>query len=172
MPRRSNVDLCRRGCQVRSCVLYLALLTCLGSKTWCVVSTGINVALHAQVPPSTEKVVGSAVTMAGVRQALLRRHQDSGNVAGGRDDDQLVEGRISEVKIAHAQIFYPFEYDGLHERPWDLVIIEGWFKMINVFIHEVSDEIRLRFLWHYCCSDRIIVPLNTLYCGKVFALSD
>lgn len=95
---------------------------------------GINVALHAQVPPSSEMVVGSAVTMAGVRQALLRRHGKM-HAAGESKIDGVQQG--STTKIAHAEIFYPFTYDGLHERQWDLVIIEGWFKMINVFIHEV-----------------------------------
>ncbi|CAM9530263.1 unnamed protein product, partial [Ectocarpus sp. 12 AP-2014] len=37
----------------------------------------------------------------------------------------------------HVRIFYPFNYEGLHARSWDLVIIEGWFEMINSFIHEV-----------------------------------
>lgn len=102
---------------------------------------GINVALHAQVPPSSEMVVGSAVTMAGVRQALLRRPgNSSGEVSGEKDGEKINEGGRSteDIKIAHAQVFYPFEYGGLHERDWDLVIIEGWFKMINVFIHEVQ----------------------------------
>lgn len=98
---------------------------------------GINVALHAQVPPSSEMVVGSAVTMAGVRQALLRRSTRSGEAAG-KGCKNTNEGHSRDIKIAHAQVFYPFEYGGLHERHWDLVIIEGWFKMINVFIHEVQ----------------------------------
>lgn len=97
-------------------------------------SAGINVALHAQVPPSSEMVVGSAVTMAGVRQALLRRHEKM-HAAGESKIGTVQQG--STTKIGHAEIFYPFTYDGLHERQWDLVIIEGWFKMINVFIHEV-----------------------------------
>ncbi|CAN0006813.1 unnamed protein product, partial [Hapterophycus canaliculatus] len=75
----------------------------------------MNVALHAQAPASREMVVGSAVTMAGVRQALL-----------SRDQRRKISG-----------VFYPFEYGGLHETSWDLVIIEGWFGMINAFIHEV-----------------------------------
>ncbi|CAM9347902.1 unnamed protein product [Discosporangium mesarthrocarpum] len=39
--------------------------------------------------------------------------------------------------INHAQVFFPFQYDGLHDRQWDLVIIEGWFEMITSFIHEI-----------------------------------
>lgn len=93
-------------------------------------SVGVNVALHAQVPPSADMVVGSAVTMAGVRRALLNRNYGCDGVPGG-------EGGHCGAEIAHAQIFYPFAYEGLHDRRWDLVIIEGWFKMINVFIHEV-----------------------------------
>ena len=110
---------------------------------------GINVALHAQVPPSSEMVVGSAVTMAGVRQALLRRSgSSSGGGSGEKDGEKISEGRSKDIKIAHAQVFYPFEYGGLHERHWDLVIIEGWFRMINVFIHEVQGaRIEFRGSW-------------------------
>lgn len=93
----------------------------------------INVALHAQVPPSTGTVVGSAVTMAGVRSALLAR----GHRGVGQDGEGGSSGGGQNPQIAHAQVFYPFEYNGLHDRQWDLVIIEGWFKMINAFIHEV-----------------------------------
>lgn len=95
----------------------------------------LNVALHAQVPPSGGFVVGSAITMAGVRQALLDREGSS--TARVSDDRPNI---FPAVQIAHTKIFYPFNYVGLHERQWDLVIIEGWFLMINAFIHEVRHD--------------------------------
>lgn len=89
-------------------------------------AVGMNVALHAQVPPSTGVVVGSAVTMTGLKSALLK-HRD----ATGADN-------LGIDHISRVEIFYPFSYVALHDHAWDLVIIEGWFEMINVFIHEVS----------------------------------
>lgn len=53
------------------------------------------------------------------------------------DTDSAAEGRRWSVE--NVTIFYPFEYQGLHDRSWDLVIIEGWFGMINSFIHEVRN---------------------------------
>lgn len=99
--------------------------------------SSMNVALHAQVPPSKDMVVGSTVTMAGVRQALLSRgHSGNTMPAGGKDyGNSTTEGR--RLREENTTIFYPFHYDGLHDRSWDLVIIEGWFWMINAFIHEV-----------------------------------
>lgn len=115
-------------------------------KILAISADGINVALHAQVPPSEDMVVGSAITMAGVKQALLERRGYSGRVNGGKDVHHL-----SHLKIAHAEIFFPFTYGGLHDKRWDLVIIEGWFKMINAFIHEVfltgSEESTPRVFW-------------------------
>ena len=146
MAGKRGVTTHSRGCRTTNGGLIFVLLrflviNCLSVlRMTCadVGRAGVNVALHAQVPPSSEMVVGSAVTMAGVRQALLRRSgSSSGEVSGEKDSKKIYdEGR--DIKIAHAQVFYPFEYGGLHERHWDLVIIEGWFKMINVFIHEVQ----------------------------------
>lgn len=136
-----------RGCRtinrgfIFKVLLRFLVFNCLPVLRLTYAAVGINVALHAQVPPSSEMVVGSAVTMAGVRQALLRR-SGSSNGSGwlNEKDSEMIneEGGSRDIKIAHAQVFYPFEYGGLHERHWDLVIIEGWFKMINVFIHEVK----------------------------------
>ncbi|CAM9136392.1 unnamed protein product [Ectocarpus sp. 8 AP-2014] len=135
-------------------LIFLGCLGCLGSPTssFAVESRGVlrNVALHAQRPPSPQAVVGSAVTMAGVRQALLRRdwkRSDNAAPSGRKDSDgSTVEGgrwsgegtKITQQEDQpHVRIFYPFYYEGLHARSWDLVIIEGWFGMINSFIHEV-----------------------------------
>lgn len=74
----------------------------------------LNVALHAQVSPSSGFVVGSVMTTTGLRNALMQR-----------------------VDVGTVETFYPFEYQGLHDTEWDLVIIEGWFKSVNAFIHEV-----------------------------------
>lgn len=98
---------------------------------------GISVALHAQAQPSSAQIVGSAVTMAGVRQALLGRDGSGSTMQTGRKSD--AERRRWSVE--NVTIFYPFEYSGLHDRSWDLVIIEGWFAMINSFIHEVRQRI-------------------------------
>lgn len=148
-----------RGCSTTSrgliskVLLRLIVFNCLPVlRVMCaaVDHVDINVALHAQAPPSSEMVVGSAVTMAGVRQALLRRPGSSSGGGSGEKDSKKIseEGRSRDIKIAHAQVFYPFEYGGLHERHWDLVIIEGWFKMINVFIHEVQGaRVELRGSW-------------------------
>lgn len=116
---------------------HWALLGSLLSLFCC--AGGINVALHAQVTPSSEKIVGSAVTMAGVRQALLSRNRSGNTLRQGRksdaDSSSITEGRRWGVE--NVTIFYPFDYKGLHDSSWDLVIIEGWFEMINSFIHEV-----------------------------------
>lgn len=111
------------------------------SSLLCYVGCGssMNIALHAQAPPSKEMVVGSTVTMAGVRQALLNRDHCSANsmsVGGKGGGDSITKGR--RWREENTTIFYPFHYDGLHDRSWDLVIIEGWFWMINAFIHEVG----------------------------------
>lgn len=140
------VDLLRYG-------LVLGLASAASST-----SAGINVALHAQVPPSSEMVVGSAVTMAGVRQALLRRHNGKMHAEGVSSAQQG-----NTIKIAHAEVFYPFTYSGLHERQWDLVIIEGWFKMINVFIHEVWTGGSSRF-WNVPKVVLVLLYEYVLYC--------
>lgn len=149
-------------------LIFLGCLGCLGSPTpsFAVESRRVfrNVALHAQRPPSPQAVVGSAVTMAGVRQALLRRdwkrsanattsgRKDSGGstVEGGRWSGEGAKITQQEEDQPHVRIFYPFNYEGLHARSWDLVIIEGWFGMINSFIHEVRqmyiEECRLDLL--------------------------
>lgn len=118
----------RRGLVHWALLGYLvSFFCCAGGRN------SLNIALHAQVPPSKE-IVGSAVTMAGVRQAFLSRNRtrSTGNIGGS----SIAEG--SRWSVGNVTIFYPFEYRGLHDRRWDLVIIEGWFAMINSFIHEVG----------------------------------
>ena len=126
----------RNRCMLARWTLPIALL----SLFYC--AQCVNVALHAQVAPSSKQIVGSAVTMAGVRQALLSRNRGGGTtVQPGRNiaADSATEGR--RWRVENVTIFYPFEYHGLHDRSWDLVIIEGWFMMINSFIHEVTAHI-------------------------------
>lgn len=146
MMRRSCNASSRCGCRkVDKKIAFLSFLLVffVSNTLWRIVNitsaTPINVALHAQVPPSTGMVVGSAITMAGVKEALLRRRGGSDHVPKEGVNAEIGGGRSSgNISIAHAQIFYPFNYAGLHDRRWDLVIIEGWFRMINVFIHEVQ----------------------------------
>lgn len=109
---------CSHGTEFVSALCFAALLG---------LAKGVNVALHAQVPPDSGVVVGSAVTMAGLQRAfeMFSESSHARNTSGG-------------LEIAQVEVFYPFNYVGLHDRQWDLVIIEGWFKMINAFIHEVS----------------------------------
>lgn len=55
----------------------------------------------------------------------------------GRDAG-LQAAFAARPEVSLVKTFYPFEYQGLHEHgPWDLIVIEGWFPMINSFIHEV-----------------------------------
>jgi hypothetical protein len=70
----------------------------------------LNIALHAQVFPK-DKVVGSVITTEGLLAAFKRRDE-----------------------VSHCEIFYPFRYGSFFKRKWDLLIIEGWFPMINEFI--------------------------------------
>lgn len=139
-------------------LMLLGYLGCLGSPTSSIAGESRrvfrNVALHAQRPPSPQAVVGSAVTMAGVRQALLRRdwRRSANAMSSGRKDSggSTVEGgrwsgegiNITQEDQPDVRIFYPFNYEGLHARSWDVVIIEGWFGMINSFIHEVRQLFR------------------------------
>ena len=61
----------------------------------------INVALHAQAPPTPGGyVVGSVMTTNGLKKALLRT------------------GRVRE-----ARSFYPFHYHFVNNVTWDLLII-------------------------------------------------
>lgn len=138
------------ACAVLGLVLIRHAAPCVSADV-----SRINVALHAQVPPSAGFVVGSAVTMAGVRQALLdrERREPPGSADGGE-----IGIFSAAVEVAHTQTFYPFEYAGLHDRPWDLVIIEGWFQMINAFIHEVWLCMVSQCLVYFdpcTCSDRL-----------------
>lgn len=70
----------------------------------------LNIALHAQVDP-TDMIVGSVITTEGLKAAFDKRYE-----------------------VGHVEIFYPFFYSHLYDRKWDIVIIGGWFSMINDFI--------------------------------------
>ncbi|KAG5178868.1 hypothetical protein JKP88DRAFT_280775 [Tribonema minus] len=92
----------------------------------------LNVALHAQVDPGSGFIVGSVLTTEGMKQALL----DSGKV------------------------FYPFAYTGLHDRVWDIAIIEGYTLMINAFIHEVRRASHGRTKVFFYCLDPALPGLT------------
>lgn len=71
----------------------------------------LNIALHAQVDPIYNKIVGSVITTDGLKAAFKKRNE-----------------------INKVETFYPFSYNNLFDTKWDLIIIEGWFMMINEFI--------------------------------------
>lgn len=77
-----------------------------------------TLALCAQVPPSSDMIVGSVMTTAGLKKALL-----------GMGRDRF-----------HVEVFYPFAYTSGFFEGWDVVLIEGWFLSINTFIHEVHQK--------------------------------
>lgn len=81
------------------------------ARGWATLGSGLHVALHAQVAPDGDKVVGSVVTTDGMKAALRRRHD-----------------------VALVKIFYPFHYQGFLESSWDLILIEGWFPMLHEFL--------------------------------------
>jgi len=72
----------------------------------------INIALHAQVKPSNDKIVGSVITTDGISSALQKRYND-----------------INIVKV-----FYPSYYESYLNHIWDLVLIEGWFPSMSTFL--------------------------------------
>jgi hypothetical protein len=72
----------------------------------------INIALHAQVKPSNDKIVGSVITTDGILSALQKRYND-----------------INTVKV-----FYPSYYESYLNHTWDLVLIEGWFPSMTTFL--------------------------------------
>lgn len=87
------------------------------------------------------------MTMAGLRHALLSKKWSGSTTQPGSKGD--ADSSVTEERrwsVENVTIFYPFEYQGLHDRSWDLVIIEGWFGMINSFIHEVGRHRNADFL--------------------------
>ena len=74
----------------------------------------LNIALHAQLHPSSGKIVGSVITTEGMKQAFLKRSYQSHEIT--------------------CSIFYPFHYPGFYNTKWDLILIEGWFPTIHDFI--------------------------------------
>ena len=87
----------------------------------------LNVALHAQVHPSDNKIVGSVITTDGLYTAFSKR-----------------------TEVGHVEIFYPFSYGTLFLKKWDFVIIEGWFPMINEFIELVRNHQSNVIIIYYC----------------------
>lgn len=88
------------------CVVALLVVQTLATP-----QSGLRVALHAQVAPDGDKIVGSVVTTDGMKAALRRRHD-----------------------VALVKIFYPFHYQGFLESSWDLILVEGWFPMLHEFL--------------------------------------
>ena len=77
----------------------------------------LNIALHAQVNPSSGNIVGSVLTTDGLKAAFQLRPE-----------------------VAYANIYYPFTYEGFFLIQWDVVIMEGWFFMIHEFIQLVRSH--------------------------------
>lgn len=46
--------------------------------------------------------------------------------------DGLRSALLQRPDIARAEVFYPFDYGGLHGHAWDIVIIEGWFQVLSL----------------------------------------
>ena len=87
----------------------------------------LNIALHAQVSPSSGKVVGSVMTTDGLRSAFQLRPE-----------------------IQHCETFYPFAYQSFYDKIWDLVIIEGWFPGIDDFIQLTRSHSPDAIIFFYC----------------------
>jgi len=87
---------------VIACVVLYQAVTCLSA---------LNIALHAQLFPANDKVVGSVITTNGLKSAFL-----------GRPDVLFVD------------IFYPAHYSTFLNHTWDVVLIEGWFPSIDQFL--------------------------------------
>ena len=99
----------------------------------------INVALHAQAPPTPGGyVVGSVMTTNGLKKALLRT------------------GRVRE-----ARSFYPFHYHFVNNQTWDLLIIEGWFESSAAVIHEFRRH-SPRIVVFYWCLDPLFPGLSSI----------
>jgi len=71
----------------------------------------LNIALHAQVYPSNDKIVGSVITTDGILSALQMRYD-----------------------VATVKVFYPSYYESYLNYLWDFILIEGWFPSITTFI--------------------------------------
>ena len=87
----------------------------------------LNVALHAQVDPSSGSIVGSVLTTDGLKAALELRPE-----------------------VSYVNTYYPFKYEGFFLIKWDLVIMEGWFFMIHEFIHLVRSHSPGVVVLYYC----------------------
>lgn len=86
-----------------------------------------NIALHAQVFPDGEKVVGSVITTDGLRAAFLKRRE-----------------------VEKCEIFYPGHYHGYSNTTWDFLIIEGWFLNIYEFLQVSRNLFPEMKIFFYC----------------------
>jgi hypothetical protein len=98
-----------------------------------------NVALHAQVFPSKDKIVGSVITTSGLKSVFQKRFD------------------INEVEV-----FYPANYIGFLNRTWDLVLIEGWFPSIDLFIRLTRNNFPFAKIV-FICLDPTYPGLDTVH---------
>lgn len=98
----------------------------------------LKIALHAQVYPADDKVVGSVITTDGLKAAFLARPE-----------------------VSHAIIFYPMQYSKLFDEAWDLVVIEGWFPAIGDFIQMVRINSKSSLVFFFCL-DPVYPGLDTV----------
>jgi len=103
--------------------------------------SALNVALHAQVAPN-EKVVGSVITTDGLKAAF----------------DKVPD-------VDHVELFYPYSYDGFHKHKWDLILIEGWFPSIDVFLLLARNYAILNDAEEYRNSVIVYICLDHTYPG-------
>jgi hypothetical protein len=58
--------------------------------------------------------------------------------------------------------FYPFEYQGFLETSWDLIIIEGWFTLIDDFISIARLHSSPSLVVLFFCLDPIYPGMNVV----------
>jgi glycosyltransferase involved in cell wall biosynthesis len=118
------------------CVLFLVLVSHVA------VGKGLNIALHAQVAPSPEKVVGSVITTDGMKVAF--------RVRGRFANNSTHSNSIPDFDIQRVETFYPFSYDGFLDTKWNLIIIEGWFLSMHEFIQIARSQFPNVIILFYC----------------------
>lgn len=113
-------------------LIFLALILCTGtvSPSKSLVEPPLTVYFHAQAPPTSSLIVGSILTTSGLSASLPTAAPIS-----------AVSSNVT---------FYPFHYPSLLLPTCpSLVVIEGYFLLIDSFIHE------LRRANAHCASLRI-----------------
>jgi hypothetical protein len=106
------------------CVVLALALRCVHGNT---LQYTYNIALHAQVAPAPDQVVGSVITTDGLKAAFELRDE-----------------------VDFVKVFYPFSYEGLYDHIWDVVIIEGWFPMIHDFIQLIRSHSSNPIVLFFC----------------------